>query len=218
LDVAAGAVPPRARRIVDLGIGTGALAARCLARAPRAAVVGIDADADMLAAAARRLGSRAAFVVDSFLQAPLPSCDAVVASFALHHVRTRNAKRRLYRRIHSALRPGGVLVVVDCQPSRDSQVAARERDAWTAPMRRAACFRSRLDANRLLILAPDFGDARLPSALMGLRQDPVRPALQLELSGHLGFLRLRERRYRFVSGVTMRVPGRHIVDAGAASI
>jgi len=83
---------------------------------------------------------------------------------------------------------------------------------------RAACFRSRLDANRLLILAPDFGDARLPSALMGLRQDPVRPALQLELSGHLGFLRLRERRYRFVSGVTMRVPGRHIVDARAASI
>jgi len=137
LDVAAGAVPSRARRIVDLGIGTGALAARCLARAPRAAVVGIDADADMLAAAARRLGSRAAFVVDSFLQAPLPSCDAVVASFALHHVRTRNAKRRLYRRIHSALRPGGVLVVVDCQPSRDSQVAARERDAWTAHLRRA---------------------------------------------------------------------------------
>ena len=137
LDVAADAVPARARRIVDLGIGTGALAARCLARAPRAVVVGIDADADILAAAARRIGSRASFVVDSFLRAPLPSCDAVVASFALHHVRTRNAKRRLYRRIRSALRPGGVLVVVDCQPSRDSRVAGRQRDAWTAHLQRA---------------------------------------------------------------------------------
>lgn len=137
LDVAAAAVPSRARCIVDLGIGTGALAARCLARAPRAAVVGIDTDADILAAAARRLGSRATFVVDSFLRAPLPSCDAVVASFALHHVRTRSAKRRLYRRVRTALRPGGVVVVVDCQPSRHRQVAARQRDAWTAHLQRA---------------------------------------------------------------------------------
>jgi trans-aconitate methyltransferase len=136
LDVAAAAVPPRARRIVDLGTGTGALAARCLARAARAVVVGIDADGDILEAAERRLGPRASFVIDSFLRAPLPPCDAVVASLALHHVRTRSAKRRLYQRIQKALNPGGVLVIVDCQPSPRREIALQQRDAWIAHLRR----------------------------------------------------------------------------------
>src|SRR5438552_18564572 len=54
LEVAAAAVPARARMLVDLGIGTGALAARCLKIAPRARIVGIDVDHDVLALAARR--------------------------------------------------------------------------------------------------------------------------------------------------------------------
>src|SRR5262249_22711414 len=119
------------------GTGTGALAARCLTRASRAVVVGIDTDADILKAAAKRLGSRASFIRDSFLRAPLPSRDAVGASFALPHLRAPGAKQRLYRRIRAALKPGGVLVVVDCQPSRHRQVAAQQRVAWTAHLRRA---------------------------------------------------------------------------------
>src|SRR5713226_3203952 len=99
LDVAAAAVPARARTLVDLGIGTGALAARCLEIAPRARVVGIDVDPQILALAARRLRDRATLAAGTFLRTPLPSCDAVVASFALHHVRTRAAKAALYRRI-----------------------------------------------------------------------------------------------------------------------
>ena len=51
LDVAAAAIPRNTRTIVDLGIGTGALASRCLRRAPGARVVGVDADADILALA-----------------------------------------------------------------------------------------------------------------------------------------------------------------------
>src|SRR5471030_3235528 len=89
LDVAAAAISPRARAIVDLGIGTGALSARCLQTAPRARTTGIDVDPDILALAARRLGSRATLVTGSFLRAPLPPCNALVASYALHHVRTR---------------------------------------------------------------------------------------------------------------------------------
>jgi trans-aconitate methyltransferase len=41
--------------IVDLGIGTGALAARCLQISPQARLVGIDSDPDILALAQRRL-------------------------------------------------------------------------------------------------------------------------------------------------------------------
>lgn len=136
LEVAAGAVGTSARTIVDLGTGTGALAARVLGRLPRARVVGIDADADILAVAARRLGRRATLVADSFLRAPIPRCDAVVASFALHHVRTRSSKARLYRRLRRALGRHGRLIVVDCQPAERPAVARAQRAAWRAHLRR----------------------------------------------------------------------------------
>jgi trans-aconitate methyltransferase len=135
LDVAAAAIPRGARTIVELGIGTGALAARCLEQAPRARIVGIDADRDILALASRRLGDRLTIVAGSFLRTPLPACDAMVASFALHHVRTRTAKAALYRRMRAALRPRGRVVIVDCQPAFDRTLRAAQRDAWLTHLR-----------------------------------------------------------------------------------
>ena len=137
LDAAAGALPPRTRRIVDLGIGTGALASRALARAPRAALTGIDTDAGMLALAGRRLGARATLVRGTFLRTPFPAGDAIIASLALHHVRTRRAKARLYRRARAALRSGGVFISADCHPARDRTMAAAQMDAWRAHVRRS---------------------------------------------------------------------------------
>jgi tRNA (cmo5U34)-methyltransferase len=136
LDVAAAAIPARTRTIVDLGIGTGALSSRCLAAAPHARTVGIDVDPDILALARRRLGDRASFTTGSFMRAPLPACEALVASFALHHVRTRAAKASLYRRIHAALKPGGLFISVDCQPALDAGVRRAQFDAWQSHLRR----------------------------------------------------------------------------------
>src|SRR5262245_58054366 len=93
IEAGAAAVPRHARRIVDLGTGTGALSAQCLKRAPRASLIGIDEDPGMLAAGARRLRrlirppATMKLVAGNFLRTSLPPCDAVVASFALHHVR-----------------------------------------------------------------------------------------------------------------------------------
>src|SRR5216683_3327425 len=137
IEVAAAAVPARARTLVDLGIGTGALSARCLETAPGIRIVGIDVDPEILTLAARRLRDRATLATGTFLRTPLPACDAVVASFALHHVRTRDAKASLYRRIRAALRPRGVFVTVDCHPASDGQAADSQRDAWTAHLRRS---------------------------------------------------------------------------------
>jgi tRNA (cmo5U34)-methyltransferase len=137
LGVAAAAVPARARTIVDLGIGTGALSARCLESAPKARVAGIDMDPAILALAAQRLGDRASLTTGTFLRTPLPPCDAVVASYSLHHVRTRGAKASLYRRIRDALRPRGVFLNVDSQPASDPQVWRTQRDAWLAHLRRS---------------------------------------------------------------------------------
>ena len=85
----------------------------------------------------RRLGSarRVTVRTESFLRAALPRCDAVVASLALHHVRTRTEKLALYRRIHAALRPGGRLVIVDCQPAADPETRRAQFADWTAHLR-----------------------------------------------------------------------------------
>jgi trans-aconitate methyltransferase len=136
LDVAAAVIPPAARLIVDLGTGTGALAARCLRQAPTSRLVGIDGDAQILEMAARRLGSRATLIRESFLRAAIPPCDAVVASFAFHHVRTRDAKARLYRRIRKSLRTRGRCIIVDCQPASRLSIARGQFAAWQAHLRK----------------------------------------------------------------------------------
>lgn len=135
----------RAPLIVDLGIGTGALAERCLAVSPRAVVYGIDADDGMLGVAVRRLagggsksgtGGRHRFVAGDFARVPIPRCDAIVATLSLHHVHSASAKRRLYRRLYRALRPGGVLASGDAFRSRSLALQRREVDAWRGHMRR----------------------------------------------------------------------------------
>jgi len=132
LDVAASVIDPKSRTIVDLGIGTGALAARCLQYALKAKIVGIDGDAEVLKAAARRLPDGATFVCSTFQRADIPRCDAVVASFALHHIRTKVEKAKLYARMSAALRKGGQILTVDCHPASDTALAQQQREAWKA--------------------------------------------------------------------------------------
>ena len=121
------------RLVVDLGTGSGALALRVARATPGTALVGIDEDEGMLGMARRRLKRHGAELVSgNFIRTALPRCDAITASFALHHVEHRRTKLDLYRRAHAALRPGGVLVSADCQPSTDASLAADGRRAWLA--------------------------------------------------------------------------------------
>ena len=134
------------RSIVDLGIGTGALARACLERLPRARVWGIDADAGMMAIARARLGKssrRLTMTTGSFLDTALPACDAIVASYSLHHIRTRPAKLAFYRRCYRALRPGGVLVTGDCAPASSPRGFARDLDVWLTHLGKTFGSRSR---------------------------------------------------------------------------
>lgn len=128
LDLLAGEAPA----VVDLGIGTGALAMRCLAVRPGARLVGIDGDPGMLAAARVRLAGHDAveLIQGDFLDFELPACDAIVASIALHHVRTAERKRAFLGACGAALREGGVLIVADCFPAREPRLARRQHEAW----------------------------------------------------------------------------------------
>jgi SAM-dependent methyltransferase len=134
------------RLVVDLGIGTGALARACLESASSARVWGIDADPGMMAIARARLGRlsrRVTMTAGSFLEEALPSCDAIVASYSLHHIRTRRAKLAFYRRCYAALRPGGVLINGDCAPASTPRGFARDLDLWLAHLGKTFGSRAR---------------------------------------------------------------------------
>lgn len=134
LNAAASALRSDAGMVVDLGIGTGALSLRCRERVPKAKFLGIDSDPEMLKAAARRM-PEAELICGSFIRSEITPCDAVVASFALHHVRTERAKAALYARIAEALRRPGQLVVVDCCPAKAKAIARKQFAAWQEHLR-----------------------------------------------------------------------------------
>jgi len=103
-----------ARRILDLGIGTGETALRLLQRHPDAVVVGVDESPAMLDAAAQRLGPRLAGTHVALLQAPLPEgrFDLVASALAVHHL-DGDEKADLFRRLRQVVAPGGRFVLGD---------------------------------------------------------------------------------------------------------
>ncbi len=109
------ALVPAGAQVLDLGGGTGALSRAVLDGLPGAKVTVLDVDPAMLSEARRRLadvGDQVSFRRASF-QGPLPAADAVVASLALHHIHDLETQTALYRAIHDALSPGGVLLNLD---------------------------------------------------------------------------------------------------------
>jgi tRNA (cmo5U34)-methyltransferase len=102
------AAPPA--RVLDLGAGTGLLAARVLAAHPAAEVVLLDGAPAMLEQARAALGDRARYVTGD-LNGPLPDgpWDAVVSALAIHHL-ADDDKASLFARVHDGLSPGGIFV------------------------------------------------------------------------------------------------------------
>jgi trans-aconitate 2-methyltransferase len=95
--------------VLDVGCGTGRVTETLLALVPRGRVLAVDASADMVALARRRLGDRARVwcqdVLDLDLDEPV---DAIFSTATLHWVTDHD---RLWTRLAQALRPGGVLEV-----------------------------------------------------------------------------------------------------------
>jgi tRNA (cmo5U34)-methyltransferase len=104
-------VPGDVRRVLDLGTGDGRLID--LLRADRSGMraVGVDFSQLMLERARDRFaGDESVELVEHDLAEPLPALgrfDAVVSSFAIHHVE-HERKRSLYREVFELLEPGGV--------------------------------------------------------------------------------------------------------------
>lgn len=104
-------LPARARRALDLGSGDGRLTALVRAARPGVRMVALDFSPPMIARLRSRFeGDDTVTIVVRNLDDPLPELgvfDAVVSSFAIHHL-VDARKRALYAEIFACLAPGGV--------------------------------------------------------------------------------------------------------------
>jgi tRNA threonylcarbamoyl adenosine modification protein (Sua5/YciO/YrdC/YwlC family) len=119
-DELAGASGTGARRILDLGTGTGETAQRLLERHPDATLVGIDVSEPMLASAASQLPATRVELRVAALEDRLPDgpFDLIASALCVHHLRGPE-KRALFQRIFDALAPGGRFVLADVVVPRD---------------------------------------------------------------------------------------------------
>jgi SAM-dependent methyltransferase len=106
-------VPSDVRRVLDLGTGNGRLLGLISRERPGIVGVGLDFSEPMLQAAHERFaGDRHITFIQHDLSEPLPgealgSFDAVVSSFAIHHLE-HERKRSLYGEVFDLLEPGGL--------------------------------------------------------------------------------------------------------------
>ena len=104
-------LPAKIGRVLDLGAGDGRLLGLVLSKYPQAEAVALDFSPTMLERLRDRFGANPNInVIDHNLDHPLPELgpfDAVVSSFAIHHL-THERKRELYEEIFRLLAPGGI--------------------------------------------------------------------------------------------------------------
>lgn len=110
----------QALKVLDLGVGTGAFSLRILERYLNSEIVGIDGSLSMLELAKVRLrefSHRAEFLVSDFGAIPETvlkpdTFDAVISSYALHHLDARE-KLAVLSSVVPAIRPGGWILNAD---------------------------------------------------------------------------------------------------------
>jgi tRNA (cmo5U34)-methyltransferase len=126
-------LPRRIDRVLDVGSGDGRLLALVKLAHPDAHAVALDFSATMIARLRERFADDAAVtIVAHDLDRPLPALlddfDAVVSSFAIHHLADAR-KRALYEEIYRTLRPGGLFCnlehVASATPSLHEAFLAR---------------------------------------------------------------------------------------------
>ena len=170
------------RRILELGIGTGAVARRLLARLPDASLTGLDGSAAMLERAEANLKAydgRVSFVT-SLLEEDWPArtggdYDLVVSVQAMHHV-PGEAKRDCYEKAFRVLKPGGRFLVSD-RLAIDPRLFELYRALWDRA-------RDRGDFERV---SPEFTRARYEARLAENGDVPDRLETQLAWLRDVGF-------------------------------
>jgi len=116
--------------VIDLGCGSG-IWAKELSRHGYS-VLGIDISAAMIDIARKRVPN-GEFVTGSLLKAELPSCVAVTSlgeclNYLFDETNSVNQLRRLFRRVYSALQPGGMFIFDIAEPGRGKGPRQKHRE------------------------------------------------------------------------------------------
>jgi tRNA (cmo5U34)-methyltransferase len=128
-------IPENPQRILDLGSGAGRLLRLVKAARPEAQFAALDFSATMLDELHRLFGTDPAVsIVAHDFDQPLPNLgrfDAVISSFAIHHVH-HERKRALYAEVFRALNPGGVFANLEHvdSPTRPLHAAFLKAIGW----------------------------------------------------------------------------------------
>lgn len=161
-------IPGSPRAVLDLGCGTGALAAEIAAAHPAARFTLLDGAQGMIEQAQRTLDGHVEAALVQDFAAPLPAgpfC-AVVSALAIHHLDDAG-KASLYRRAFDVLKPGGVLVnaeqILGATPALDALLwrwHEREARALGATDAEWGAAVERMDHDRCATLEANLGMLR----------------------------------------------------------
>jgi tRNA (cmo5U34)-methyltransferase len=138
--------------VLDLGAGTGLLAAWIVESFPRARITLVDIAPAMLERARQRLAGIAhppRIAVSDYANAPLGGpYDAVVSALSIHHCEDA-AKRSLFARIFAALRPGGVFVNAEQVAGPTPALDAEYERAWQRDIKAAGASEEEIAAAQM---------------------------------------------------------------------
>jgi tRNA (cmo5U34)-methyltransferase len=130
--------PDRAIEVLDLGAGTGLLSGLIATAFPMARLTLLDIAPQMIERARERFAGHRDRV--KFMTADLEllsiegSYHAIVSALAIHHLED-DGKRRLFKTIHAALKPGGVFVNAEQVAGPTAVIERRYRQSWLKRVR-----------------------------------------------------------------------------------
>jgi len=134
-------------RILDLGAGTGLLSGIVGAAFPRASIVLADGAPQMLEQARERFAGEARFeyLELDFERDELPHpFDAVISSFAIHHLAPEELEP-LFKRSFASLRVGGVFINVDQSLGASPRLADHIEAQWQRDIRAAGAREAEIE-------------------------------------------------------------------------
>jgi tRNA (cmo5U34)-methyltransferase len=151
-------LPERMERFLDVGSGAGRLLSLVKSLRPAAQSVALDFSATMLNLLQQQADANTS-VVEHDLSKPLPelgSFDAIVSSFAIHHV-SHHRKHTLYAEIFARLNPGGVFLNLEHVSSHTANLHAQFLAAMGTTPETEDPSNKLLDLNTQLIWLREIG-------------------------------------------------------------